>query len=198
LPVYDGTPDTVAGVLYAKDLLAAVSAGDATATPWQDLVRPATFIPEAKSLDMQLRDFQSGPSHIAIVVDEYGGTAGLVTREDVLEEIVGEIRDEHDVEEETPIREEGDDRFWVDGSVSLDELSEAVGTRIERDDVATVGGLVFSVLGRVPHPGEEFTLDGFRIVVERVVRRRVTRVYFERLRAGAPFEPRAGGGEEMC
>lgn len=195
LPVYDGTLDTVVGVLYAKDLLPLLAVREAAPHPWQDLVRPGQFVPEAKTLDGQLADFQKGPSHIAIVVDEYGGTAGLVTREDVLEEIVGEIHDEYDVVGQPPIFDEGGERFWVDGTVSLDDLSEALGARIERDDVATVGGLVLSVLGRVPEAGEEFVLEGFRVVVERVVRRRVTRVYFERLGAATPAE---AGEDEQC
>jgi CBS domain containing-hemolysin-like protein len=100
LPVFDGTPDNPVGVLYAKDLvpLAMDLPEVERIARWQDLVRPAAFVPETKTLDAQLRDFQRGPAHLAIVVDEFGGTAGLITREDVLEEIVGEIRDEHDAE----------------------------------------------------------------------------------------------------
>ena len=146
---------------------------------WQDLVRPALYVPETKTLDSQLRDFQRGPSHLAIVVDEFGGTSGLITLEDILEEIVGEIRDEHDVETPPAIRQEGD-RYVVDGRASLGELSQALGAAFEHPDVSTVGGLIYSALGRVPRPGEELTLDGFRVVVERVERRRVTRVCFQR------------------
>jgi len=146
---------------------------------WQDLVRPAAYVPETKTLDSLLRDFQRGPAHLAIVVDEFGGTAGLITLEDILEEVVGEIRDEHDVETSPAIRREGD-RYWVDGRVTLDDLSVALGRAFDHPDVSTVGGLIYSALGRVPRPGEELTLDGFRVVVERVERRRVTRVYFER------------------
>jgi putative hemolysin len=180
LPVYDGTPDNLFGVLYAKDLvpLALGLPEGQRITRWQDLVRPATFVPEAKTLDAQLRDFQRGPAHMAIVVDEFGGTAGMITREDVLEEIVGDIRDEHDTEAPPEIRQEGE-RFWVDGGVGLDELSMALGREFSHPEVSTVGGLIYSALGRVPHPGEELTLDGFRVVVERVERRRVRRVYFE-------------------
>src|SRR6184192_2458788 len=109
LPVYDGTPDTIAGVVFAKDLVPfAMGLGGegATAAPrWQALVRPAAFVPETKTLDSQLRDFQRGPAHLAIVVDEFGGTSGLITLEDILEEIVGEIRDEHDVGEAPSIRQ---------------------------------------------------------------------------------------------
>jgi Mg2+/Co2+ transporter CorC len=183
LPVYDGTPDSLVGILYVKDLIPLVmglpAGGGEKERRWQELVRPAAIVPETKTLDAQLRDFQRGPSHIAIVVDEFGGTSGLITLEDVLEEIVGEIRDEHDLEAPAAIRQEGE-RFWVDGRVGLTELSAALGSAFEHPDVSTVGGLIYSILGRVPRAGEELMLDGFRVVVERVDRRRVTRVYFER------------------
>jgi len=178
--VFDGTADNLVGVLYAKDLVP-LAMGLPTAagiTRWQDLVRPAAFVPETKTLDAQLRDFQRGPAHLAVVVDEFGGTAGLITREDVLEEIVGEIRDEHDTESPPEIRREGA-RVWVDGGVGLDDLSAALGRQFTHPEVSTVGGLIYSVLGRVPRAGEELTLDGYRVVVERVERRRVRRVYFE-------------------
>jgi CBS domain containing-hemolysin-like protein len=179
LPVFDGTPDNIAGVLFAKDLVPFAMALGERGARWQDLVRPAAFVPETKTLDSQLRDFQGAPAHIAIVVDEFGGTAGLITREDILEEIVGEIRDEHDGETAPAIRRDGA-RYWVDGGVSLDELSEALGAAFTHPDVSTVGGLIYSALGRVPRPGDELTLDGYRVVVERVDRRRVTQVSFEK------------------
>jgi putative hemolysin len=180
LPVYDDTLDHVVGILYAKDLLAAVIADEEPAAGWASLVRPASFIPESKAIDSQLRDFKSTRTHIAIVVDEYGGTAGLLTIEDILEEIVGDIRDENDWEE-PPIVAEANTRFWVSGRVTLDELSEALGEQFEDKDITTVGGLIFQRLGRVPRAGETLTLHGFRVVVERVVRRRIDRLYFERL-----------------
>ncbi|HVZ76676.1 MAG TPA: hemolysin family protein [Gemmatimonadaceae bacterium] len=180
LPVFHGTIDDVVGVLYAKDLLGPVLHGEEPAAGWASLVRPATFIPQSKPVDRQLREFRSSGTHIAIVSDEFGGTAGLVTIEDVLEEIVGEIRDERDQEEPDVVRE-GDARFWVAGRLSLGELSDLLGHSFEREDVATVGGLVYDVFKRVPRAGDELQLEGFRIVVERVRRRRVERVYFERL-----------------
>jgi CBS domain containing-hemolysin-like protein len=151
---------------------------------WQALIRPLQYVPEGKTLDRQLRDFQKGPSHIAVVVDEFGGTAGLITLEDILEQVVGEIRDERDDEEAAsapPIEREGDERFWVEGAVSLHELEEALGHSFGRDDVSTVGGLVLALFGRVPRPGESMDLDGFRLIVEQMTRRRVRRVHFERV-----------------
>ena len=185
IPVYDGTPDNIVGVVFAKDLVPmALGLGEGDAPPrarWQDLIRPAAYVPETKTLDSQLRDFQRAPAHLAIVVDEFGGTSGLITLEDILEEIVGEIHDEHDVGEAPSIRQDGD-RYWVDGRVTLDDLSQALGRPFEHPEVSTVGGLVYFVLGRVPRAGDELTLDGYKVVVERVDRRRVTRVVLQRQR----------------
>lgn len=188
LPVYRSGLDDIAGILHAKDLVPAVAGAAPIPDPWQELVRPAQFVPESKPLAAQLRDFQRGPGHLAIVVDEFGGTSGLITLEDVLEEVVGEIRDEYDQGEEPAIAREGDEKFWVDGRVTLDDLSQQLGTAIEHEDVSTVGGLIYSELGRVPEPGEELRINGFRVVVEQVLRRRIRRVYFERLPEAAPVE----------
>lgn len=179
LPLYDETIDHITGILFAKDLLPAVIADEEPAAGWESIARPASFIPESKTIEAQLRDFKATRTHIAIVVDEFGGTAGLVTIENILEEIVGDIRDEYD-REEPPIEAEEGRRWWVSGRVTLDELSDALGHRFDRPDVNTVGGLIFEVVGHVPKAGQELELDGYRIVVERVNRRRVDRVYFER------------------
>lgn len=178
-PVFDDTLDEITGILYAKDLLPAAIADEEPAGGWTTLVRPGVFIPASKTLDQQLRDFQSSRTHIAVVVDEFGGTAGIVTIEDILEEIVGEIRDEYDVEEASVEQEDGR-RFWVPGRLTVDELSDLVGHDFHREGVTTVGGLVYELLGRVPEAGEAFNAEGFRVVIERVVKRRVERVYFER------------------
>ena len=185
IPVYRDDLDDIVGILYAKDLTPAASGLTAEPREWRELVRPAQFVPESKSLAEQLHDFQRGPAHLAIVVDEFGGTSGLVTLEDVLEEVVGEIHGEYDADEEPEIEREGDDRFWVDGTVSVDELEDLLGTSFDGEDVTTVGGLIYAQLGRVPRSGEEFRLGEFRVVVEKVVRRRVHRVYFERMTADA-------------
>ena len=174
LLVYDGQPDAVVGVLYAKDMLAAVARNDLE--PWSALVRPAAFVPEGKTLDRQLRDFQRGPAHLAVVVDEFGGTAGIVTLEDILEQIVGEIRDEHDTDEVAPIQPRGGQEFQVDGGVALSELEVTLGHEFGREDVSTVGGLVLAELGRVPKVGDAVTLDGYRFEVEIVARRRIQRI----------------------
>jgi CBS domain containing-hemolysin-like protein len=151
---------------------------------WQTLVRPPSFIPTSKPIDEQLRDFKASRTHIAIVSYEFGVTAGLVTIEDVLEEIVGEIHDEYDDEEPSVEQEEGC-RFWVSGRLPLDDLSELLSQDFEREDLETVGGLVYELFGRVPRPGESVQVGNYRLVVERVRRRRVERVYFERLQPQA-------------
>jgi CBS domain containing-hemolysin-like protein len=183
-PVYDDDLDNVVGILYAKDLLPFVIDDDEPMNGWQSLMRPPTFIPTSKPIDEQLRDFKASHSHIAIVSDEFGGTAGLVTIEDVLEEIVGEIHDEYDDEEPEVEQEEGT-RFWVSGRVPLGELSELLAQDFEREDLETVGGLVYELFGRVPRAGESVQVGNYRLVVERVRRRRVERVYFERLQPQA-------------
>jgi putative hemolysin len=186
--VYDGNPDAVIGVLYAKDILAV---GPSDPRPWHELIRPAVFVPEGKTLDRQVRDFQRGPSHLAVVVDEFGGTAGIVTLEDILEQIVGEIQDEYDTEEVAPIQVVGEDHWRVEGSVALSELESALGHSFDRDDVSTVGGLVLAEFGRVPRSGESIDVEGFRLAVEHVVRRRVKRIAVHRL----PVEASVGGSE---
>ena len=173
--VYDGHPDAVVGVLYAKDMVASLPQGGDTAD-WHVFIRPAAFVPEGKTLDRQMRDFQRGPSHLAVVVDEFGGTAGLITLEDILEEVVGEIQDEHDIDEIPPIVEDEEGRVSVEGGVSLAELEARLGHQFLRDDVTTVGGLALDLFGRVPRSGERTEVDGFGLVAEQVARRRVRRV----------------------
>ena len=184
LIVFDGTLDDVVGVLYAKDLLAALLSDEEPAGGWQALVRPALFIPSSKNVEAQLRDFRAARRHLAVVVDEFGGTAGLVTLEDVLELIVGDIRDEGDVERPDVERANGG-RLWLASNVTLDVLSDLTGEDVRRGDVTTIGGLVMDLLGRVPRAGEELVIGSYRLVVERVVRRRIERVYLEPLVATA-------------
>jgi CBS domain containing-hemolysin-like protein len=179
MPVFVDTVDEIVGVLYAKDLLAAVIADEEPADDWTSLIRAARYIPSTKRIADQLRDFKASQTHIAIVVDEYGGTEGMVTIEDILEELVGEIRDEHD-DEERLIEEEDGVRYWVSGRLTLDDLSDALDADFHSDEVSTIGGLIFELLGRVPRAGEQLEIAGFRVIVERVVRRKVARVFLER------------------
>ncbi len=181
LPVYTEKIDDVIGVLYVKDLLADILDDEEPAGGWLTRMRAGYYIPPTKPIDALLREFRSQRTHIAIVMDEYGGTAGIVTIEDILEEIVGEIDDEHDAESERQFESRNNREFWVTGRVTLDELSDTLGVEIESEEVGTVGGLIMERLGRVPRAGERLEIAGFRVVVEQVRRRQVLRVYFERL-----------------
>lgn len=189
LVVFDGTLDEVVGVLYAKDLLPALLSDEEPATGWQHLVKPALFVPATKSVEAQLREFRATRRHLAIIVDEFGGTAGMLTMEDVLELIVGDIQDEGDADLPEVERGEGGS-LWLDAGVSLDALSDLTGHDFRRGDVSTVGGLMLEVWGRVPRAGEQITDQGFRFVVERVARRRVRRVYVQ------PLEPVGADAED--
>jgi CBS domain containing-hemolysin-like protein len=190
LLVFDSHPDAVAGVIYAKDILS----GPGDGTPWTAQVRPAAFVPEGKTLDRQLRDFQRGPSHLAVVVDEFGGTAGIVTLEDILEQIVGEIQDEYDTDEVAPIQVVSEEQLRVDGGVALSELEAVLGHSFDREDVSTVGGLILAEFGRVPRVGESLDLQGYRLVVEQLVRRRVKRIAVHR----PPVEAQLGATERVA
>ena len=181
LPAYDGDLDHIVGVLHAKDLLPVLFAPPPADRGWRALLRPAEIVPETKTLDAQLRDFQRGPGHLVVVVDEFGGTAGIVTLEDVLEEIVGEIRDEYDAAPEPTVRGEAPGVFVADGRVPLDDLTAALGAPFARDGVQTAGGLVVAELGHVPEKGDAVELHGYRVTVEQVTRRTVSRLRFERL-----------------
>jgi CBS domain containing-hemolysin-like protein len=186
LPVFDGDIDHISGVLYAKSLLPGRFGG--AAREWRSLVRPVDVVPEVKTLDQQLRDFQRGPSHLAVVVDEFGGTAGIITLEDVLEEIVGEIADEYDALEGQPVQASGEGVFVVQGGAPIDELSLALGQAFPEREVTTAGGLVVAALGHVPATGETVELEGWKVTVERVEKRRVARMRFERRPAEPPGE----------
>ena len=177
LLVYDGHPDNVAGVLYAKDVLAAGN-GE---SDWTQLIRPAAFVPEGKTLDRQLKDFKRGPSHLAVVVDEFGGTAGIITLEDILEQIVGEIQDEHDTDEVAPVQRLDEHVWRVQGGVGLTELEGLLGHSFDREDVSTAGGLALAAFGRVPRQGERVVLDGFEFYIDQVARRRVRRMTVRRI-----------------
>jgi magnesium and cobalt transporter len=174
-PMVDGDKDKVIGILLAKDLLQYfLSKESGTTIRLEDMLRPAVFIPESKRLDVLLRDFRSTRNHMAIIVDEYGGVSGLVTIEDVLEQIVGEIEDEHDIDEdEIMITARGDGRYVVKALVPLDEFNDHFGTHFESDDVDTLGGVLLSRLEHVPRRGETVAIGDLEFRVLRADSRRV-------------------------
>jgi len=175
IPVYEESIDHIVGVLYVKDLLRADDAGSFSL---RSMMRGVTFVPETKDLASLLREFQANRVHIAIVVDEYGGTAGLVTFEDILEELVGEITDEHDPEPAAPPIQRIDDKTAdVDARVRVEELNEQLDLDLPEDDAYdTVGGYVFSKLGRIPSIGETLTEGGVKIVVTEAEERSIGRL----------------------
>ncbi|HEY7653251.1 MAG TPA: hemolysin family protein [Methylomirabilota bacterium] len=174
VPVYEETIDQIVGVLYTKDLLPLLGGLPAGFDLRQHL-HPPYFVPGSKRADALLREFQAKKLHLAIVVDEYGGTAGLVTLEDLLEELVGEIRDEYD-EDERLIQRVAPRSFRVSGRLPIDELNTTTGLQIPDDSFDTVGGWVLDLFGRVPHKGEKKQVDGVRVAVEKVERTRVLEV----------------------
>jgi magnesium and cobalt exporter, CNNM family len=176
-PAYTDSLDNIAGFAFVKDLVALDVEDKNPITP---LLRPAVIVPESKRVPELLKQFQRQQTQIAIVVDEYGGTAGLVTIEDLLEEIVGEIRDEYDVETE-PIVDEGNGRFVFKGKVDVDEVAQRLDVDIEREGFETVGGYLLTHLGRVPAVGEQVDLDGLRVEVLDVERRRINKVRISKL-----------------
>jgi putative hemolysin len=172
-PVYKESLDNIAGFVFVKDLVVLSTADDTR--PVTTLLRPAVVVPETKRVPELLKQFQRQQTQCAIVVDEYGGTAGLVTIEDLLEEIVGEIRDEYDVESE-PIVDEGGGRWVFSGKVNIDEVRQRLNVDIEREGFETVGGYLLSHLGRVPAVGEKFEVDGLTVEVLDAERRRINKV----------------------
>ncbi len=171
---YEGSIDHVVGILHARDLLRLAEPTESSVTI-QDMLRPALFVPEGKRLDDLLREFQRQRAHMAVVVDEYGGTSGLVTLEDILEEIVGEIVDEFD-EDEQEVQIISDDEVILDAKVNLSFLKEHFNVEVEGDGFDTIGGLVYNQLGKIPTQGDQAVSDGLRVEVLSIEGRRITKV----------------------
>ena len=178
-PIYGESSDDVVGMLYAKDAYEAERSGRG-ADCVLEVVRPALFVPETKRVAELLTEMQARNTHIAVAIDEYGGTAGLVTLEDLLEELVGEIHDEFD-EEEVDVEPVGDDEFLVNATLNVGDLNERLDIDLPEGTWDSVGGLVFGTLGRVPVPGDVVEVDGASLTVDRVDGRRVSRVRLLRL-----------------
>ena len=188
IPVFEESVDEVIGILYAKDLLPFLKGPNQGRPNLRSLLRTPVFVPESMSIDDLLHEFQRRKVHIAIVLDEYGGTAGLVTIEDLLEEIVGEIQDEYDVEEPMIVKI-SDDEARVDGRAAVDDLAELFDTQFgleDEDEYDTVGGLIYHRVGGIPSPGDQVEVDGLQLTVESTDGRRVGKVLVVRRRDEAP------------
>ena len=172
-PVLEDDRDDVVGILLAKDLLRLYAAGSSSKFDMREYMRPAVFVPESKRLNVLLKEFRINHNHMAIVIDEYSGVAGLVTIEDVIEQIVGDIDDEHDVEDDTNIRREGERQFSVRGSTRIEEFNQFFSTELPADEFDTVAGLVMKQFGRMPRRGEAVNLGEFEFRVTRADRRRI-------------------------
>ena len=179
VPVYQNNIDNVIGILYAKDLLKVLREKGREAAnqiKLADIVRPAAFTPESKKVDELLEDMQKRRIHMAIVIDEYGGTAGLVTIEDILEEIVGEIQDEYDQAEEALIQDLGENEWLIDARANLSDINDLLKTNIPIDESDTLGGFIYESLGKVPLPGDEVQHEDLLLKVVNVAGRRIGKI----------------------
>ena len=196
IPVYAGSVDNIVGLLYAKDLLRAWQEGSQPAS-LRDLLRPAYFVPETKKVDELLAELQQKRIHLAVVVDEYGGTAGIVTMEDIVEEIVGEIRDEYDVNEESLFEKIDEAEYIFDARIDLDEVNELLGVSLAGGDSDSLGGFIYAQLGHVPAPGEKVQANQVLFEVLSVTGRRIRKVRAVRQPEAVPQpanESRRGNG----
>jgi len=188
VPVYRDSLDRILGFVFVKDLIRLPIDLPPTEQVVERLLRPAHYVPETKRVSELLKEFQRQQVQSSVVVDEYGGTAGLVTIEDLLEEIVGEIRDEYDVESE-PVQDEGNGVYVFSGKVAIDELNDRLGVDIPREGFGTIGGYLLAQLGRVPVVGEQLDLEDLHVEVLEAERRRVMRVRVRRRVAKPPAVP---------
>jgi len=179
VPIYENDTDNIIGLLYAKDLLHVMQNGHKRASI-RELLRPAYFVPDTKKADALLTEMQAQRIHMAIVVDEYGGVAGLVTLEDIIEEIIGEIQDEYDLSEEEPVHQEGEDYIFL-GRIDLDDFNEVMDSDIPKEESDTLAGFLYDHFGRVPHDGESFETNGLLLTIEQVIGRRIRRVRARKL-----------------
>jgi putative hemolysin len=195
-PVYQESLDDIIGVLHVRDLFTAVHDRGLADVKLEEIVRPPFIVPETKDLASLLQDFRRTNNHFAIVVDEYGGMAGICTLEDLLEEIVGEIEDEFDIPEEQ-IEQIDDDTYRVDGMFPIDEFNERFGTDLPDEDFHTVGGFVFGQLGRAPEPGDDISFDGMRFDVLEVDGNRIERIAVEFVERPSPVDDLTAADDEI-
>jgi len=186
IPVYDETIDNIVGIIYAKDLLKFF--GLKNPPPLRSIMRAPYYVPETKPIDELFREMRAQKVHMAIIIDEYGGTAGLVTIEDILEELVGEIMDEYDINEEAMIERVALDEIIVDGRMNLEELNEILGVELPAEETDTLAGFVYDHISHIPKPGEEFEYNGVIIRVEEVRGRRITKLRIKKAIKGEENE----------
>jgi len=178
IPVYDGSVDRILGAVHVKELVKNGHA-DGNGSAIRDFVQPVMFVPETKKIDELMREFQEKKTHLAIVVDEYGGTSGMVTLEDVLEEIVGEIEDEYD-HEETLFETLEDGSYRVAAKIDIDDLNEEADLQLPTENSDTLGGFIYELIGKVPSQGDEVDYKGYTFTIDRVHRQRIVRVRIRR------------------
>lgn len=196
LPVYDVSIDDIVGVVHDRELLVGLAKGSIATTPLAVLMRPVTLVPESKRISELLREMQRGKFSLAIVVDEYGGTAGLVTMEDLLEEIVGELRDEHDEGEEEPIRRAGPGETLVDSGMNIEDVNAFLSLDLPHEEFETIGGFTVGLFGRLPLQGEEISAGpGISVRVDRTRGRRILTVRIIDLAAKAAAQEQSRIGD---
>jgi len=195
-PVIGDSRDEVVGILLAKDLIAYNGPDAVKNFNVRDILRPAVFIPESKRLNVLLKEFRASRNHMAIVVDEYGGVAGLVTIEDVLEQIVGEIVDEHDIEEDAYIKKHNDNVYAVKALTPIEEFNQYFDSVFSDEEFDTIGGLVMQRFGRLPRRGEVITIDHFRFKVLNADSRRIHLLQVTERRGTTVQEQSAIAGEQ--
>jgi len=186
IPVYDEDIDNIKGLLYAKDLLKLWGDAATVNKKSRDIMRPAYFVPETKRADVLFKELQEKKIHLAIIVDEYGGTAGIVTIEDLIEEIVGDIQDEYDLNEEAEYVSVGENAYIVDGGMNLGDVNELLDIDLPDDENDSIGGYVYSKLGHVPEIGETIETPTLHLRVDEVENRRIRKVYIARVTPPTP------------
>ncbi|HVU09762.1 MAG TPA: hemolysin family protein [Phototrophicaceae bacterium] len=200
IPVYEDRIDNIKGMLYAKDLLKLLADGSMAQKTIRELMRPAYFVPESKRADILFNEMQVQKAHIAVIVDEYGGTAGVVTIEDLIEEIVGDIRDEYDVNEEAVYTRIGENEYVVDGAMNIDDLNTLLDSDLPNDDNDSIGGYVYGKLGHVPQVGDTVEAGRLLMRVDQVENLRIRKVHIVKrapileTQEVAPAEPKAEPG----
>jgi putative hemolysin len=175
IPIYENNIDNIIGILYVKDLFKIFSAKTEKTTDLQSILRNAYFVPETKRVDELFNEMQKNKIQIAMVFDEYGGLSGLITIEDILEEIVGEIQDEYEVEEKTS-QKIGENAYLISGTLEVEDFNEHFNANFSDEEATTIGGIILEKLGRLPNPGEEISINKFKFIISKIRNRRIVQV----------------------